>query len=149
MMRIACPLFLTRRCGPCPFSLKPPLLLPETSQQPSTFCAGGLRKGSPIRFFSGSPARARPSPWPRSLLKPAGRPWSWPPTRPWPPNSMPSSRSCFPQTRWSISSATTTITSPRRTSPRRIPISRRTPPSTRPSTRCATPPLGRSLPDGT
>ena len=55
----------------------------------------------------------------------------------------------FPTTRWSTSSATTTTTNPRPTSPRRTPTSRRTARSTTRSSACATPPRPRCSPGAT
>ena len=55
--------------------------------------ASGLEKG--VGCWA-SPARARPSPWPRSSRRSSGPPWCWPTTRPWPPSCVPSSRSSFP-----------------------------------------------------
>ena len=113
---------------------------PATSRRPSRPCPGGWRWGWTSRPCWASPARARPSPWPRSLSRSSAPPWCWPTIRPWPPSCAPSSGSFSPTTRWSISSPTTTTTSRRPTSPIRIPSLRRTPPSTRRSTACACPP---------
>ena len=100
----------------------------------------GAGRASPPGFIRGH--RVRQDLYHRQRRGPDSTcpPWSWPPTRPWRPSSTASSRSSFRTTRWSISSATTIIISRRPTSPRPTSTSRKTPPSTKPLTGCATPP---------
>ena len=52
---------------------------------------------SSTRSCSASPARAKPSPWPRSSRRPTARPSSWRTTKLSPPSSTTSSRVSFPQ----------------------------------------------------
>ena len=105
----------------------PPL---GTSPRPSPAWPRGWSWGWTSRPSWGSPAPAKPSPWPRSLSGSSAPPWCWPTTRRWPPSSAPSSARFSRTTPWNISSPTTTTTSRRPISPAPIPISKRTAPST-------------------
>jgi len=111
-----------------------------TSPRPSPGSCRVSATGCRTRSFWASRARARPSRWPTSSRSCSARHLSSPTTRYWRRSSVRSSASSSRTMPWSTLSPITIITSRRLTSPPPIPISPRTPPSTRRSTACATRP---------
>ena len=123
---------------------------PATSRRPSPRSSEGVKRGDRFQTLlgitgsgksatiawtieAGAEAHADPRPQ-QEPRRPAG----------------PGDEGVLPaRTGWSTSSATTTTTSPRRTSPRATPTSRRTRRSTTRSTGCATRPPRRSSPGAT
>ena len=128
--------------------LSAPSSLPAISRRPLTPSPMVSSWGWMSRPYRGSPAAARPSPWPRSSNGCSVLRWCWRTTKRWPPSSVRSSRSFSRTMLSSISSPTTTIISRRHISPTRTPSLRRTPASTRRSTGCATAPPPPSLNGG-